>query len=149
MTIRNYTPLALIAADGEDIEVLSAFLQDAALKVGEMAYLPQERRFAIVCNRFVWEDGASRHFGPFARVRTGLHFDDVTAVRVKNLRQQDKSAVIVILSVDCEPRGEGVRIVLHLGGGGEIALDAEAVNATVRDISAPWRTTSRPDHGVR
>ena len=97
MNKKNHTPLALLAADGEDLEVVSSVLQDAVAKIGDLAYLPDERRFAFVANRFVWEDGVTRKHGPFMRVRTGVHFDDVVRVRTKALKRGAKEAVIDIL----------------------------------------------------
>jgi len=47
--------LRLLARDEEDLAVISAILQDALIPVSEMAYLPDERRFALVANRFRWE----------------------------------------------------------------------------------------------
>ena len=50
----NQTALKLVALDPEDLAVLSAHLQDAIAKVGDIAYLPKEKRFAMVLNRFDW-----------------------------------------------------------------------------------------------
>jgi hypothetical protein len=147
MVRKVYQPLALMAADEEDLEVLSAVLQDSIAKIGDIAYLPAERRFALVANRFVWEEGRRKRFGPFERVRAGLHFDDVTAVRTKAVDLSAKDAVIDILAVRFDKGEDGAgTIFLNLAGGGAIALDVEAVNATLKDISQPWRTQNRPDH---
>lgn len=147
MTTLRYTPLALIAADEEDLEVLSAVLQDAVAKVGDMTFLPQARRFALVANRFVWEEGRGKRRGPFSRVRAGVHFDDVTGVRTQALDLGAKEAVVSILAVRFEAGEDGTgTVVLNLAGGGAVALDVESVNATARDISEPWRTQNRPDH---
>ena len=48
--------LKLIVLDADDLAVISAHLQDAVLKVGDLAYLPAERRFAALGNRFDWAD---------------------------------------------------------------------------------------------
>ena len=146
MKVKNYTPLALMAADKEDLEVVSAVLQDAVAKVGDMTYLPSSRRFAFVANRFVWEEGAKKKLGPFTRVRVGAHFDDVVGVRTKAVRLDAKDAVVDILAVDFVGDENGGTITLTLAGGGAIALDVEAINATVEDISEPWRTQNKPDH---
>ena len=69
------TPLKLCAFDEEDLAVLSAHVQDAVLKVGDMVYLPHEGRFAVAMNRFIWEkpaDGRRKTYrapplGPFLR----------------------------------------------------------------------------------
>ena len=145
---RTHIPLALLAADETDLQVVSSVMQDAIAKVGDMAYLPAQRRFALVANRFVWEEGATKERGPFSRVRTGLHFDDVTRVRAKNVDLAAKGAVVDILSLGFESEGEegaGV-ITLTLAGGGAVALTVDAINAQARDLSDPWRTRSRPDH---
>ncbi len=47
--------LKLIALDGEDLAIISAHLQDAVVRVGDMAFLPREHRFALLTNRFDWE----------------------------------------------------------------------------------------------
>ena len=46
--------LKLIAFDAADLGVLSAHAQDAVLKVADMAFLPAEKRFAAILNRFDW-----------------------------------------------------------------------------------------------
>lgn len=149
-----------MATDREDLEVVSAVLQDAVAKIGDIAHLPKERRFAFVANRFVWEDGAKRRLGPFARVRVGVHFDDVDSVRAKSVRLDAKDAVIDILSISFEPDADGVieaaseaeipavpgTVTLTLAAGGVIELKVVSVNCMVQDISDPWRTQSKPQH---
>jgi hypothetical protein len=147
MKVKNYTPLALLAADAEDLGVFSAVLQDAVAKIGDMAYLPSERRFALVANRFIWEEGATKRSGPFSRVRTGVHFDDVVGVRTRALRLDAKDAVVDILAISFEPDGEGAgTITLTLAGGGAIALETTGISGELRDLSDPWRTQSKPRH---
>jgi hypothetical protein len=149
MKIKNYKPLRLIAADADDVEVISAVLQDAVMKVGDMAFLKAERRFALVANRFIWEEGASKRFGPFTRVRAGVHFDDVLNVRSRNVRQDAKDAVVSLLAVRYQPNENGPgEVTLELAGGGEIVLQVDALNAVVTDISEPWRTQSKPEHNA-
>lgn len=153
MSIKTYEPLGLMAADKDDLGVVSAVMQDAVAKVGELAFLPRARRFALLANRFVWEEGASKDRGPWHRVRTGLHFEDVIRVRTRSLDMGNKSAVISILAIGFEPAakddggGEGAgTITINLGGGGAIALDVEAINAAAEDLSPPWRTQNKPNH---
>ena len=49
--------MKLAAADAEDLEILSARLQDAAAKLKDLAWLPKQRRFAAVVNRFAGKTG--------------------------------------------------------------------------------------------
>lgn len=144
---KDFKPLRLMAADADDLNVLSACLQDAVMKVGDLAYLPNERRFAFVANRFLWETPGARGAGPYWRTRAGAHFDDVKAVRQLNIRAEAKDAVIEILSIGFEAGEDGAgTVTLTFAGGGAIRLDVDAVNAELRDLSEPWRTQSKPEH---
>jgi hypothetical protein len=143
----DFKPLRLVAADAEDLRVISACLQDAILKVGDLAYLPRERRFALVANRFLWEAPGADARGPFWRTRVGVHFNDVRAARQINLRAEAKDAVVEILAIDFAPGDDGAgAITITLAGGGAIRLEVDAVNAELRDLTEPWRTRARPEH---
>jgi len=145
--LRDYKPLRLMAADADDLNVLSSVLQDAVVKIKDIAFDPDARRFALVLNRFVWECVASGKSNMFARVRTGCHFDDVISVSHQAIRQQAGEAVLDLLAVRFElgDDGDGA-IYLDFAGGGGIRLDVESVNVAVRDLTDPWPTKSRPDH---
>jgi hypothetical protein len=142
------SPLKLEAGDAGDLEVVSTCLQDALTRVGDMTYLPQERRFAVVFSRFVWE---SRDIAPGAagmRVRAGLHFDEVTNVTIQGIDQSDREGVLPLLAITAETGAAGARITLQFAGGGAVRLEAGAIAARLADMGAPWPTPSRPDHAL-
>jgi hypothetical protein len=146
-SLKDYKPLRLMAGDKEDLDVISACLQDAVAKLGDMAYIADERRFAFVTNRFVWECASNRNTGPFIRVRTGVHFDDVLSAQFQYLRTDARDAVVELLAIRFEEGDDGAGMVhIDLAGGGAIKLEVESVNAYLRDISEPWRTRSKPAH---
>lgn len=143
----EYKPLRLMAADADDLQVISACLQDAVLKVGDFAYIPQERRFAFVANRFLWELAGESRGALFWRTRVGAHFDDVRAAKQMNIRSDAKDAVVELLAVRFEPTGDGTGVItLSFAGGGAIRLEVESINCELRDISQPWRTRAKPAH---
>lgn len=145
--LADYRPLRLMVEDAEDLKVLSAVLQDAVAKVGDFAHLPRERRFAFVANRFVWECAADRNRGPFARVRTGCHFDDVISVRQVNLRTDSEDGVVELLAIRFEPGEDGAgAVVFDFAGGGAVRVEVESLNAQLADLSAPWAARMKPDH---
>jgi hypothetical protein len=139
--------LRLAAEDGGDLEVISAAVQDALVRVEGLRFDSRARRFTLTMDRFRHE--AQRAAAPYERVNAALSFESVLAVKVKRLRRDAPRAVAAILSMrfepDAEPPGGVVRIVL--AGGGEIALTVECVDATLLDFGAPWRTPRRPEHG--
>lgn len=146
-SLRDYKPLRLMAGDTEDLGVISACLQDAVAKLGDFAFLPEQRRFAFVANRFLWECAASGRAGPFARVRVGAHFEDVTSAQYHHLRTDAKDAVVELLALRFEPGEDGGgAVILDFAGGGAVRLEVESVNAYMSDISEPWRTRAKPKH---
>ena len=144
-SLRDYKPLRLMAADEDDLKVISSCLQDSLLKLGDVAYQPEKRRFAFVSNRFIWEAAGKR--GPYGRVRCGVHFNDVINVSRQNVRSGADEAIVDVLAVRFDAGNDGGGTVLFdLAGGGAIKLDVEAINVELSDISDPWRTQSKPKH---
>src|SRR6266568_1628640 len=141
------TKLRLLAQDEEDLKVISAHLQDAVMRIGDLAYLPKHRRFAALVNRFCWEDCEEGNFG--VRVRAGLHFDGVLKVQSQNLRQNDPDAVAVLLAIEFSPETDGGGTIdLMLSGGGRIRLFVECIEAALRDITEPRPAVARPAHDL-
>src|SRR5688572_15765894 len=139
--------LKLMAEDEEDLAILSAHLQDAVLRIGDIAYLPKSRRFAAFLNRYCWEGCPEGAVGE--RTRTGLHFNNVLKVKATNVRQNDPDAVAELLALRFHPAGDGAGSVdLMLAGGGCIRLEVEAIDATLRDISEHWPARARPAHAL-
>ena len=137
--------LKLLAQDEEDLKIISAHLQDAVMRMGDLVYLPKRRRFAAVVSRFCWEDCGNDKTG--VRVRTGLHFDGVLKVSSRNVRRSDPEAVAELLAIDFTPHaGGGGRVDMMLSGGGSIRLDVECIDAVLRDMTEPRPAVARPAH---
>ena len=142
--------LKLIAFDADDLAVISAHLQDAVLKVADIAYLPVEKRFAAVGNRFDWAqalgDGKARSKN-YARRRAALRFERVLGAKVQGLDLQSKDAVLSLLAIGFEPgEAPGGSIVLHFADGSAIRLDVECIEAELKDLGPAWRASSMPQH---
>jgi len=139
--------LKLIALDPEDLRVLSSHLQDAVIRVGDMAYLKESMRFAAIANRFDWEGAFKAEDGEFQRRRSGLRFERVRSAQVQGIDLKQKDAVLVLLAVAFEPgeEPEGT-LTLHFAGGGAIRLRVECIEAELRDLGAAWRTRHKPEH---
>ncbi|MEM7743208.1 MAG: DUF2948 family protein [Pseudomonadota bacterium] len=142
-------PLRIAATDPDDISVISALIQDAVGLAGEVAWLRRRRRVVLLVNRFRWEDHevAARQGRAFERVRTALVFDDVLAMRSLGLDPADKDTVYALLSLTFEPGEDGTgRVVMTLAGDGELALEVEALDARLIDLTRPWVAQGAPSH---
>jgi len=139
--------LKLIAEDEEDLAIISAHVQDAVMRIGDLAYLPKTRRFAAFINRYCWEGCPENEIGE--RIRAGLHFDNVLGVKALHVRQNNPDAVVELLALRYEPKANGAgHIDLLLAGGGCIRLEVEAIQASLRDVSGPWKARARPAHSL-
>ena len=135
--------LKLAAADAEDLEVLSARLQDAVLKLKNVSWQPRRRRFAAVVNRLQWEAGGK------TRVRSGLHFDGVLKVQSQKVKLGAGEAVVSLLALNFTPNGDedpGGVIEIVLAGGGALRLTVECIDAELADMTGSWAARGTPDH---
>src|SRR5262249_46369704 len=95
--------LTLAAEDAEDLEVISARLQDAVTQVKELVWLHKSHRFACLFNRFKWETVAEKRKADL-RVKSRLYFDDVIAVRSQKIRRDAPDGVLSLLTVRFTPK---------------------------------------------
>lgn len=147
----NDTPLRLIAQTPEDIPVLSALVQDAVLPASEMRYDARARRFVLLVNRFRWEDrpAAEAQKRLYERVRSLLVIEGVLAVRSTGVDRADKAAVLSLLSLAFVPGVEGAGgLTLVFAGKGQIALEVEALDLRLEDVTRPYGAPSgrAPEH---
>jgi hypothetical protein len=149
-------PLRLTAETVEDLGIVSALVQDAVGRAGEAAWMPRRRRFALLLNRFRWEDrpAAEREGRPFERVRSLLVFDGVRAARARGVDPAERDRALSLLRIDVAPEphegGAGGIVTLALAGGGEVALEVECIDVRLVDLTRPWeaRAARAPDHGL-
>ena len=136
-------PLRLLAQEPQDLQVISAALQDAVVKIGDILHEPSARRLTVVLNRFRWEAGRRE------RVRSALQLGDVLEVKARRIRRDAPTAVLSLLALTFEPAGAedpGGAVVLAFSDGADLRVSVEALDAVLVDISAPWPTTRAPHH---
>ncbi len=142
-------PLRLLALDADDLKVISALVQDAVFPATEMAWDRRARRFAVLLNRFRWEVSERAERG-CERVRSVLAVEDVMKVSSTGIDRHDPDLVLSLLAIGFEPGADGTgRVLLRLAGDGDIALEVEALEVRLKDVTRPYLAPSRrrPHHG--
>jgi hypothetical protein len=144
-------PLRLKALDADDLKVMSALVQDSVFPASEMKWTPADRRFAILLNRFRWEDadGATSRRRDYERVQSVLVIEDVMAVQSQGVQKGDEDTILSLLSIEFHPSDDGMgRVELTLAGDGAIACQVEALEVVLRDVTRPYIAPSRkaPTH---
>ncbi|GFE50843.1 hypothetical protein So717_25960 [Roseobacter cerasinus] len=141
-------PLNLGALDDDDLAVVSALVQDAVFPATEMRWDRKTQRFALLINRFRWEEGPARVAAP-ERVQSLLVFSGVTGVASNGINRKDPDTVLSLLSVSFDfTDAPGGHIILTLAGDGAIRLSVEALDVTLKDVTKPYMAPSRktPEH---
>jgi len=121
--------------------------------VSEMVWTRRDRRFALLINRFRWEDvpQAERRGRDFERVQSVLAIEDVVKVQTQGVDRADGDLVLSLLSMSFVPGEDGTgRVELVLAGDGAISVEVEAVEVVLRDVTRPYVAPSRkrPEHGA-
>lgn len=144
--------LKLVAFDNQDLEIISAHCQDAIVRISDIAYIASERRFALIMNRFDWENAIEQNKisgkkQSFRRRRTALRFECVTKVQQRNIDLKKQKDVKELLTIryqeQTRPQGH---ISLIFAGKSEIKLEVECIEAILQDLGAIWETNAKPTH---
>ena len=144
-----YTALKLRAEDDEDLAIISACLRCALGSLGEMAYDREARRFAAILVRPLWETAPPGDDEPdvaaLERMRAGLHFDHVSAVRVRRLDRSEPNKLLHLVAIVSASLSERFAIILSFEGGGEVFLEVDKIRGRMRDLDAPPAETPQDE----
>lgn len=143
--------LKLVALDEDDLSIISAHVQDAVMKTGELGFEKGQKRFVVPMKRFAWEKekkGFFRRMLPERRLSV-LHFDRVQAVKSAGIDAKKPDEVLSLLTVRFFP-GEAPSGTVELIFSGEatIRLEVECIEARLSDLGAAWQASARPRHEV-
>jgi len=156
-TGRAMEELKLVALDKDDIEIVSAHVQDALVKIADIWWQPHEHRFVMALNRFDWMNAAdakgAKSGSPddvvvdYRRRRTALRFERVNACKCRDLDPLDRNAVLNLLAVEFAERDPPAgTVTLTFSGDASIQLKVECIEAEMTDLGPEWRTRVKPEH---
>ena len=144
--------LKLVALDKDDVEVMSAHLQDALVKVGDIFWRPGEHRFVMAVNRFDWmnavdADALKTKSPEYRRCRTALRFERVVSCKCRGLDQRGKDAVLNLLAVEfTEHAAPAGTVTMTFSGGRAIRLEVECLEAELVDLGEVFAAMACPHH---
>lgn len=134
-------PLRLLAEDADDLQIISAALQDAILRPVDIVWERSARRVTLALSRFCWECGGTR-------VMAAMQFGDVLAVKSRRLPRAPEQA-LELLAIEFAPgEAPGGAVILMFAGGGDLRIDVECLDAVLTDLSERWPVEIAPAHPV-
>ncbi len=143
------TPLKLVALDEDDLKIVSAHVQDAVMKVGDLEFLRPRGLFVMPMNRFAWEIKTGFLGGRPERHNSVLHFSRVLSAKSSGITPGKPDEIVSLLAITFTaadaPAGA---IDLVFSGGGAIRLEVECIEARLADLGGAWEASSRPAHRI-
>lgn len=142
--------LKLIALDADDLSIISAHVQDAVTKIGDIKYEPKAKRLILPLHRFVWEIEAGKFRKPHnERRNTVLHFEGVRGVKAAAIDRNKPQDVLELLALTFEPgEAPGGAVILSFAANATLRLEVDYVEARLTDLGGAWEASSRPRHQV-
>jgi len=136
----------IIALEPDDLPIISTMMQDGLVRVGDLHFVPGKKRFALVANRFDWQDLADKKTAK--RKQAGVVFSQVESVRSQKILLDNKDGILSLLSIGFEPglNEPGGTVTLTFSGGGTIELGVECLEVQMEDLGTAWETANVPTH---
>jgi len=140
-------PLKLVALDEEDLGIVSAHVQDAVMKTGDISYHAGEKRLIVTMNRFVWEKKQRLFSREHERRRSVLNFDRVLSVKSSGIDRSRADDILSLLAITFAPADAPAGTVeMSFSGGGTLRLDVECIEARLTDTGSAWKALAKPRH---
>jgi len=138
--------LKFVVLDEEDLEVVSAHVQDAVVKASDVMWRPQDKRLVLPIARFDWE-GAQADKPEFRRRSAALRFERVLSCKCREVAGRD--AVLNLLAVEfAETDAPSGVVTLTFSGGAAIRLEVECLEAELADLGPTWTAAKCPAHAI-
>ena len=139
-------PVKFVALDKEDLEVVSAHLQDAEVKVADVHWRPAEKRLVLAVDRFDWP-AAMATTPELRRCRSALRFERVLACKCKNVNPAGKDKVLNLLAVEfAQSTPPGGAVTLTFSGGATLRLEVECLEVELADLGPTRMADCCPSH---
>ena len=149
MSIDEKTSLKLIGKNQEDLKVISAYLQDSIVNIGDIVFLKKNKTFVMIVNRFMWEDAEKGLFRQNKRIRCAVKFEGVLRVRSKNINQKNKKKPLECLAIKCDLNlDKTYEIKIFFSGDSIITIISEDIEATMNDLGDSWNVKYFPKHQI-
>ena len=135
--------LRLKAVAAEDIEVLSALLQDSLVAASDIQFLADEACLIMLLNRYCWEQSSQKTQSHPQRCMCGLKVISVSQIRQRGLSGQTNQ-FYNLLSITYEEAIKRLTFTFSEGCG--IRLDVDRLALLLEDVADPHPGFARPQH---
>ena len=141
--------LKLIALDRDDIEVVSAHLQDAVVKAADIHWRPAEKRLVVGAQPVRLGGGQWRLAGIPPPPRGAALRAGARPASAATVDAAEKDQVLNLLAVVFEETDPPAGVVtLTFSGGAALRLEVECLEAELADLGPAWVTECLPGASI-
>jgi hypothetical protein len=130
-------PVRIRAVDTDDLQVMSALLQDALLPISDMAYVKDENRFVMAVNRYRWD----RQRDP-SRTHALVSISHVEEVQWRGIERRRPDQMLALLGVTYNENF----VQLEFSGSGSVRLRVTELDCSLQDLGDSWPAMVMPSH---
>ena len=146
---KDINRLKLIGKNIEDLKTISAYCQDSIVKIKDLVYLKENKIFAMMLSRFMWEDIEKGVFRNYKRIKSVLKFNFIEKVLAKNINQQQKNRNLELLAIKSNYNQNNLyNINLIFSGNGIVLLKSEETDVMLDDQEYFWEVKHSPKHKI-
>lgn len=132
--------LKLWAKDAEDIQIISAILQDSIVPLCDMTYRPEEKTFILVAQRLYKETAKDT---VCERICSAIDIRGAESVQTRNLDlAQTAGQMLELLMMQLE----GNILTLLFAGDSRIRVQLSSWSLKLQDFGEPWPIACPPCH---
>ena len=150
--------LKLLGRSVDDVEVLSALLQDSIIPGADMAFDRKLEEFVFVANRFCWElkpsaevtgsDGKPLH----KRRLCGVRISHVRSIQHHKWPHKRHLALFNLLALRhmdmAEQADKRAVLQFELSGGSCLRLKIDEIDIALEDLDSGYPTILQPEHDL-
>ena len=126
MNKKNYFA-KIIAKDSNGLQVISACCSEAKVKLDEIKFLKKNKLFLVLLERYKKEKN------DYEKIRSICKFEFVEQVKSKNINQNNKKNILILLGINVFKIEDNFEITLLFENNAFITLYVEVLEVTLED----------------
>jgi len=112
----------------EDLPFVSALISEGKIKFKELKYLPKNKIFLFLIERFDKENPESKK-----KIISIVKFAYIISIKLKNFKSSNKDEIFELLAMDLLKKDHNYEIVLLFSNNRFITLNAEVIDIELTD----------------
>ena len=138
----------LVALDGDDLAVISAHIQDAAVVAGDILWRRAENRLVVAMRRLDCEDIIAGDCVP-RRLISALRFDRVLSCQSREIDMDAQELPLTLLGLEFHPgKTPGGQVMLLFASGGVLRLEVECLECELADLGPDLSAADPADRNL-